>query len=119
MLRLVYRIGAGDPVYGCLEAYASDQEQVDQQDGDENKSADYDVKGAKAQDALFSVVGTIGWRNVIFAVMVAVIGFGHGSKVVLRSVMGAKKEYLIAHDEGEAICISVEMQTGGAGEHFA
>jgi hypothetical protein len=96
-----------------------DEKEVDQQNGYENDAADDDVEGAEAEDALFSVLGKIGRRDVVFVVMVAVIGFGHGSKVVLRSVMGAKKEYLIAHDEGGAICISVELQTGGGGEHFA
>src|SRR5271170_6283443 len=40
MLGLVYRIGAGDPVYGYLEANAGDKEQVDQQNGDENDAPD-------------------------------------------------------------------------------
>jgi hypothetical protein len=100
MLGLVYRIGAGIPICSRSEADAGDKEQVDQQDGDEYEASDDDVKGAKAKDALFNVMGEIGRRDVVFVAMVAVIGFRHGFEVVLRSVMGAKKEYLIAHVEG-------------------
>jgi hypothetical protein len=77
MLGLVYRIGAGILIRDGSEADAGDKEQVDQQDGDEYKGSDDDVKRTKAKDALFSVMREIRRRDVVFIVMVAVIGFGH------------------------------------------
>jgi hypothetical protein len=78
MLGLVYRIGAGILIWGRSEADACDKEQVDQEDGDEDEASDDDVEGSKAEDALLGVLGEIGRRNVVFVVMVAVVGFGHG-----------------------------------------
>jgi hypothetical protein len=78
MLGLVYRIGAGILICDGLEAYAGDKEQVDKEDGDEDETSNDDVEGSKAEDALFGVLGKIGRRDVVFVVMVAVVGFGHG-----------------------------------------
>ena len=48
-----------------------------------NEGSDDDVKGLEAKDALFAM--QIGRRDVVFVVMVSVIGFGHGYKVVLNA----------------------------------
>jgi hypothetical protein len=81
------------------EADTGDKEQVDQQDGDEDEASDDDVERAEAEDSLLGVLGKIGRRNMVLAVMVAVVGFGHGYQV-LKGSMGTKEEYLIEHDEG-------------------
>jgi hypothetical protein len=78
MLGLVYRIGAGILIWDGSEADAGDKKQVDKEDGDEDEAPDDDVEGAEAEDGFLGVLREIGRRDMIFVVMVAVVGFGHG-----------------------------------------
>jgi hypothetical protein len=91
MLGLVYRIGAGIPICSRSEADAGDKEQVDQQDGDEYKTSDDDVKRTKAKNALFSVMREIRRRDVVLVVMVTVVGFGHEYQGMPECVLVGRK----------------------------
>ena len=73
-----------------LVACASDEKQVDDEDGDEKQGSDDDVERFEAKDAFFAM--QIGRRDVVFVVVVSVIGFGHGYKVVLNAQYGQGKE---------------------------
>jgi hypothetical protein len=57
-------------------AGASDKKQIDQEDGDENKGSDNDVKRFDAQDALLG--REIGRWDMSLVVVVSVIRFWHG-----------------------------------------
>jgi hypothetical protein len=91
MLGLVYRIGAAILICGGSEANAGDKEQVDQQDGNEYEGSDDDVEGAEAEDALFGVLREIGRGDVVFVVMVAVIGFGHRYQAMPEFIVVGRK----------------------------
>jgi hypothetical protein len=73
-----------------LVACASDEKQVDDEDGDEKQGSDDDMERLEAKDAFFAM--QIGGRDVVFVVVVSVIGFGHAYKVVLNAQYGQGKE---------------------------
>ena len=82
MLGLVYRIGAGFLfVAREVNSLPGDEEQINEQDGDENDAADDYVEGTEAEDAFLSL--KVGWGDVVFVVVVTVIGFGHGYTLFL------------------------------------
>jgi Pyridoxamine 5'-phosphate oxidase len=114
MLGLVYRIGAGILICDGSEADAGDKEQVDQQDGDEYKASDDDVKRTKAKDALFSVMREIRRRDVVFVVMVAVIEFGHGFKV-LKGRRAQRKSILSRMTKAELFAFLSSCKLGVLG----
>jgi hypothetical protein len=62
-----------------LVAGPGDEKQVDDEDGDEDERSDDDVEGLEAEDApIFLVEAEVGWRDVVFVVVVAVVDFRHG-----------------------------------------
>jgi hypothetical protein len=79
MLGLVYRMECREG----LVAGPGDEKQVDDEDSGEDERSDDDVEGLEAEDALLFLVralveAEVGWRDVVFAVVVAVVEFRHG-----------------------------------------
>lgn len=68
-------------------ACAGGEQEIHEEDGDENEGSDDDVEGFEAEDALFFFAVKIGGWDVVFAVVVSVIEFGHGYTIFLGRAM--------------------------------